>query len=79
MRARTAAEPLDATAKCRGERREEGRGLAWTMRRDDGCGERDSRSVEGQQGHDPGGTIDADGLRPLDKNGAVTSRCNRNL
>jgi len=35
------------------------------MRRDDGCDERDSRSVEGQQGHDPGGTIGADDMRPL--------------
>ena len=49
------------------------------MRRDDGCDERDSRSVEGQQGYDPGGTISADGMRPLHENGAVTSRCNRSL
>jgi len=35
------------------------------LRRDAGCGERASRNVEGQQGHDAGGTIDADGMRPL--------------
>ena len=44
------------------------------MRRDDGCGERDSRNVEGQQGHDAGGTIDADGLRPPIESRAATSR-----
>ena len=49
------------------------------MRRDAGCGERDSRNVEGRQGHEAGGTIDADGMRPLHENGAVTSRCNRSL
>ena len=36
------------------------------VRRDAGCGEGDSRNVEGEQGHDAGGTIDADGMRPLD-------------
>ena len=35
------------------------------MRRDDGCGKRDSRIVEGGQGHDPGGPIDTDDMRPL--------------
>ena len=42
------------------------RGLrgGWEMRRDDGCDERDSRGVEGRQGHEPGGTIGADGMRP---------------
>ena len=34
------------------------------MRRDGGCDKRDSRSVEGRQGHEPGGTIDADDMRP---------------
>jgi len=41
------------------------------MRRDDGCGERDSRNVEGEQGHEAGGTIDADGMRPLHNKHAV--------
>jgi hypothetical protein len=44
------------------------------MRRDGGCGERDSRSVEGRQGHDPGGPIDADDVRPLTEMRAATSR-----
>jgi hypothetical protein len=44
------------------------------MRRDGGCGERDSRNVEGQQGHDPGGPIDADDVRPLTEMRAATSR-----
>ena len=35
------------------------------MRRDGGCGKRDSRGVEGRQGHEPGGPIDADDMRPL--------------
>jgi len=57
------------------------RGLwaARETRRDADCGERDGRDVEGQQGHEPGGTIDADDVRPLHQNGAVTSRFNRNL
>ena len=44
------------------------------MRRGVGCVERDSRSVEGKQGHDPGGTIDADDMRPLHQMHGATSR-----
>jgi len=43
------------------------------MRRDAGCGERDSRNVEGKEGHDAGGTIDADGMRPLHNKHGVTA------
>jgi len=43
----------------------------WATRRDGGCGERDRRNVEGQQGHDPGGTFDADDMRPPSKTTAV--------
>ena len=42
-----------------------------TKRRDADCGKRDSRNVEGQQDHETGGTIDADGMRPLHKKHAV--------
>jgi len=45
-----------------------------TMRRDAGCGERASRNVDGQQGHEAGGTIDSDGLRPPNESHAATSR-----
>ncbi len=41
------------------------------MRRDAGCGERDTRNVEGEQGHEAGGMIDADGMRPQDNKDAV--------
>jgi len=40
-------EPQGATAKCRGVRRAEGIAGGSGMRRDGGCGKRDSRSVEG--------------------------------
>ncbi len=41
------------------------------MRRHAGCDERDGGLVDGRQGHDPGSTIGADGLRPLYKSPAV--------
>jgi len=41
------------------------------MRRHAGCDERDGGLVDGRQGHDPGSTIGADGLRPLYKAPAV--------
>jgi hypothetical protein len=41
------------------------------MRRHAGCDERDGGLVDGRQGHDPGSTIGAAGLRPLYKSPAV--------
>jgi len=41
------------------------------MRRHAGCDERDGGLVDGRQGHDPGSTIGADGLRPLYELSAV--------
>ena len=44
------------------------------IRRDVGCGNRGSRSVDGLQGYDPGGTIDADDMRPVYSKRAVVIR-----